>query len=267
MAQHVIETFDLTKKFNVRFSSGGKSLSVFDRLLRRRRFRAREIAAVDHVSLGVDSGEILGLLGPNGAGKTTFIKLLCSMLLPDEGSASICGYDVVKEWRRVRRLVGVALPPSTRFFWFSGREYLEYFAVEWDTSPRETKGRVNELLELMGLADRADDLAQRYSRGMQCKLLLARLLIPNPPVLLLDEPTVGLDVRSARTFRDLIKRLAHEEGRAVLYTTHQMSEAEYVCDRIALLNKGRIVALDTPQNLRRVVEDEVIIKVGVTGLS
>jgi len=226
--------------------------TLFQRLRReadpRDRFRA-----VDGISLRVERGEIFGVLGPNGAGKTTTMKMLATLLEPTAGSATILGLDVVRQARDVRRRMGAVLSDGRSLYWkLTARENLEYFAALYHVPPREARTRIAAVLETVQLADRADDYVERYSTGMRQRLVLARALLPAPELLLLDEPTVGLDPQSARALRDQVRDL-REEGRTVLLTTHYMEEADQLCDRIAIIDHGQIVALDNPAGLKRTI--------------
>ena len=211
------------------------------------------VEALRGISFKVRFGEVVGLLGPNGAGKTTTIKILATLLIPDEGHASVCDYDVVKEVSKVRELIGVMLNVEKGFYGkLTGEENLRYFASLYGLPRNEIKRRVKELIELLEL-DRlgaTHKLYEEFSLGMKARLAFARALLRDPPVLLLDEPTLGLDPPSARKIRELVKELARKEGKAVFYTTHNMFEAEIVCDRILLINHGRIIAEGTPDYLK-----------------
>ncbi len=211
------------------------------------------IRALKGVSFRVRHGEVVGLLGPNGAGKTTTIKILATLLIPDSGKATIEGYDVVKNAKEVRRRIGVMLTVEKGFYGkLTGRENLEYFGALYGLDMSEIRRRVKELMELMELSrlGAEDRLFEEYSLGMKARLALARALLKDPPVLLLDEPTLGLDPPSARKIRSLVRDLARREGKAILYTTHNMFEAELVCDRVLMINKGVIVAEGSPEELK-----------------
>lgn len=230
-------------------------------LLKRKR---QEVHALKGVSFAVWKGEVFGLLGPNGAGKTTTVKILSTLLLPDEGEAMIMGHDVVNEAKKVRELIGVSLTVEKGFFWkLTGRENLTYFGMLHGMDGKELKERVQEVLDLVGLTGlgAADKLYEEYSLGMKARLSIARAMITDPEVLILDEPTLGLDPPSARTLRELLVRLAHHEGKTVLVTTHNMFEAEIVCDRVAIINEGKIIALDTVEGLKRHLADRVSLEV------
>jgi ABC-2 type transport system ATP-binding protein len=210
------------------------------------------IEALQGVNLKVKKGEVLGLLGPNGAGKTTLIKILCTLVIHDEGEAYVCGVDVKKEPRKVLRLLQAVLPESRGFNWrLSGKQNLEFYALLYGMQSKEASERINYLLEFTGMADRADDSYQRYSTGMQRKLLLCRALLRNTPVLLFDEPTAGLDPRAGVEFRETLRtKLAREEGKTILFSSHNLEEVQAVCDRIAILDHGKITAIDSPENIR-----------------
>jgi len=233
-------------------------------------FKGRTIVieALKGVSFKIYPGEVVGLLGPNGAGKTTTIKIISTLLIPDEGEAYVKGYDVVTEADMVRKNIGVMLTVEKGFYnKLTGRENLEYFAALYGLSSNTIKKRVQEVLEIVGLEElgASDRLFEEYSLGMKARLNLARALLRDPDVVLLDEPTLGLDPPSARKIRDLVKGLAHREGKTVLYTTHNMFEAEIVCDRIILINKGIIVAEGTPDELKDKIMAFRTVKIMVKG--
>lgn len=215
--------------------------------------KKKSFRALDDVHLSIDQGEVRGLLGPNGAGKTTLVKILSTVLLPTEGRASVMGHDVVSETAKVRPLIGIVFGGDRGLHWhLTAREILDYWAALYAVPKVETKPRIAMLLERVGLADRADQRVGTFSRGMKQRLHLARGLISNAKVLFLDEPTIGMDPLAARDFRSLIKELK-AEGRTILLTTHDMAEAEAVCDRVALIDHGRLLAVETPASLARIV--------------
>ena len=216
------------------------------------------IEALSGLNLEVQEGEIFGILGPNGAGKTTLIKILCTLVHHDEGEAYICGFNVKKEPRKVLANLQAVLPGSRGFTWrLSGRQNLEFYSLLYGLEDDIAKERIEYLLELTGLLERADDDYQRYSTGMQRKLLLCRGLLRDTPIILFDEPTTGLDPYSAAEFRSLIKdRLVAEEGKTVLLSTHNLSEAQEMCDRIAIMDRGKITACDTPDRIKYEKVDE-----------
>jgi ABC-2 type transport system ATP-binding protein len=214
----------------------------------KRRGSAR-VVALDDVSLTIPAEEIHGLLGPNGAGKTTLVKILSTVLLPTSGRARVLGHDVVSETNAVRPLIGIVFGGERGLYWrLSGRQNLEYWGALYKLSTSDAKRRTQELLERVGLADKADERVEEYSRGMKQRLHLARGLIGDGKVLFLDEPTTGMDPLAAREFRTLIGEL-RGEGRTILLATHDMAEAETVCDRVTLIDRGRIIATESPRTL------------------
>ena len=212
--------------------------------------RKREpVTALDGVSLTIPVGEVHGLLGPNGAGKTTLVKILSTVLLPTEGRALVCGHDVVTETKAVRPLIGIVFGGERGLYTrLSARQNLEYWGALYRLSGLQIKERSAMLLDRVGLTERADQRVEEYSRGMQQRLHLARGLMGDARVLFLDEPTAGMDPLAAREFRQLIGELKGE-GRTILLTTHDMVEAETVCDRVTLIDRGRLLATETPRTL------------------
>jgi ABC-2 type transport system ATP-binding protein len=241
-----IEAIGLVKEFE----RGRRTL--WQRLRREPDLRER-FRAVDGVDLHVERGEIFGLLGPNGAGKTTTQRMLATLLEPTAGTARVLGLDVVRDAREVRRRMGAVLSDGRSLYWkLTARENLEYFAALYHVPPAVARPRIASVLETVRLEDRADDYVERFSTGMRQRLVLARALLPDPELLLLDEPTVGLDPQSARDLRDRVIAL-RDQGRTVVLTTHYMEEADQLCDRIAIIDHGRIAALDTPAALKRTI--------------
>ncbi|MBX7199313.1 MAG: ABC transporter ATP-binding protein [Rhodospirillaceae bacterium] len=213
----------------------------------------RTTQALSDVTLSFAEGEVSGLLGPNGAGKTTLVKILSTVLLPTAGRAFVLGHDVVGETAKVRPLIGIVFGGDRGLHWqLTARETLEYWAALYDVPVREVSRRSVSLLERVGLAAWADTRIENYSRGMKQRLHLARGLISDARVLFLDEPTIGMDPLAARDFRGLVKELK-AEGRTILLTTHDMAEAEAVCDRVALIDHGRVLAIETPASLAQMV--------------
>ena len=226
----------------------------------------REVLAVDDVSFGIQEGELFGLLGPNGAGKTTTVKMLTTLLIPTLGSASVKGFDVVTQANEVRKRIGFIFGGERGLYWrLSGIDNLRYFASLYNLDYEITKKRIPQLLELVGLNGRGDEKVQGYSRGMKQRLHVARTLLHNPDVLFLDEPTLGLDPVGAREFRQVILDLQSEK-KTILLTTHYMFEADALCDRIAIINHGRIIAIDTPGGLKTHVSDLNVLEVETFGV-
>jgi ABC-2 type transport system ATP-binding protein len=239
-----IEATGLTKDFE-------KGRRTLWQRMRREPDRRETFRAVDSIDLRVATGEVFGILGPNGAGKTTTMRMLATLLEPTAGRATVLGHDLATEARAIRRRLGAVLSGERSLYWkLTARENLEYFAALYHVAPSETAGRIASILEMVKLTDRADDYVEKFSTGMRQRLVLARALLPAPSLLLLDEPTVGLDPQAARDLRDRVLQL-RDEGRTVLLTTHYMEEADQLCDRIAIVDHGRIVALDTPDGLKR----------------
>jgi ABC-2 type transport system ATP-binding protein len=225
----------------------------------------REIVAVDDVAFEIQEGELFGLLGPNGAGKTTTVKMLTTLLIPTAGSALVKGFDVVKQADEVRKRIGFIFGGERGLYWrLSGIDNLRYFASLYAIDPDLTKKRIPYLLDMVGLNGRGDEKVQGYSRGMKQRLHVARTLLHDPDVLFLDEPTLGLDPVGAREFRQVILNLQSEK-KTILLTTHYMFEADALCDRIAVINHGCIIALDTPGGLKAHVRDLNVVEVETFG--
>jgi ABC-2 type transport system ATP-binding protein len=225
-----------------------------------------EVQAVRGVSFQVERGELFGLLGPNGAGKTTTIKMLITLLLPTSGTLRVLGHDVVAEPRQVRRRVGYVFGGDRGLYErLSGLDNLRYFAELYGVPPKEQRGRIGELLELVGLTGREGERVEGYSRGMRQRLHIARGLLHRPDVLFLDEPSIGLDPVGARELRTTVKALV-DKGTTVLLTTHYMFEADEMCDRIAVIAKGQIVASGTPGDLKQRVGGGTVVEIEVFGV-
>ena len=208
-----------------------------------RRFNGRE--AVRGISFSVGRGEVFGFLGPNGAGKSTTINMLTGQLLPSGGAARVAGFDCATEYERLQPLIGVVSEQQNLYERMSGRDNLSFFAQLYSAPAR----RVDEVLEIVGLKDRAKDKVRTYSNGMKQRMIIGRALLNTPQVLFLDEPTRGLDPSAARDIRKLIRDLG-EADVTVFLTTHYMEEADQLCHHLAFINEGQIVALDTPQKLK-----------------
>ena len=229
------------------------------------RRKTKRIEAVRGISFAVGEGELFGLLGPNGAGKTTTIKMLITLLIPTAGTARVLGLDVVKDAKEVRKRIGYVFGGERGVYErLSGYDNLRYFAELYGVPPREQKARIEGLLELVGLTGREHERAEGYSRGMKQRLHVARGLLHDPEVVFLDEPTIGLDPVGAREVRATIASLT-EAGKTVLLTTHYMFEADALCDRIAVISQGEIVAQGTPSDLKRGVGEGTVVEVEVFG--
>ena len=203
------------------------------------------LRALDGISFSVEAGETFGFLGPNGAGKTTTIRILTGQLRPTSGKARVMGFDVVTERQALKPVIGVVFEDQNLYQRLSARDNLNFIADLYG-APRI---RVDEALKRVGLQERANDSLKKYSNGMKQRLMIARALLHRPQVLFMDEPTLGLDPNIAREIRAFIRDLA-KGGMTVFLTTHYMEEADQLCDRVAILDHGQIVALDTPQNLK-----------------
>jgi ABC-2 type transport system ATP-binding protein len=255
-----VEVTGLTKVFE-------KGRRTIWQRLRREPDTREKFVAVKGIDLRVERGEIFGVLGPNGAGKTTTLRMLATLLEPTSGDVRILGIDVKTHPREVRANLGAMLSGERSLYWkLTARENLEYFAALYHVPPKEATARIESALVAVKLADRADDYVERYSTGMRQRLALARALLPDPPLVILDEPTVGLDPQSARDLRDRVRELKRQ-GRTVLLTTHYMEEADQLCDRIAIIDHGVIVALDTPAALKRRIRagEVVTLEIALTG--
>jgi ABC-2 type transport system ATP-binding protein len=230
----VIETFKLTRVFN-------------------------GLTAVDKLDINVESGEIFALLGPNGAGKTTTISMLCTILKPTSGTAKVNGFDIVKEAMQVRRSIGIVFQDPSIDDRLTGRENLFMHANLYGVPASEQKTRIDNILKLVELEDRADDLMRTYSGGMRRRLELARGLIHYPKVLFLDEPTLGLDPQTRDHVWKYIRELKEAHDITVVLTTHYMDEADRLSDHIAIMDYGKIIALDTSSKLKETLEGDVVI--------
>jgi ABC-2 type transport system ATP-binding protein len=213
-------------------------------------------AAAEDVTFTVNSGEIFGFLGPNGAGKTTTIKMIVGLLQPTSGTVRVAGYDVQTQPLLAKASTGFAPDEPNLYAKLSAREILRFVGELYNLNPAQTAHRIDELLRLFDLAEAGDDLIDSYSHGMQQKTALAAALVHDPKVLILDEPTVGLDPRSARLIKDILRQMA-ERGAAVFLSTHILEIAERMCDRIAIINQGHVIAQGTMDQLRNLGQGEV----------
>jgi ABC-2 type transport system ATP-binding protein len=227
----------------------------------------KSVEAVKGVSFEIAPGELFGLLGPNGAGKTTTIKMLITLLVPTSGTASVLGHDVVADVRDVRRRIGYVFGGDRGLYErLSGLDNLRYFSELYGVEPREQKARIGALVELVGLTGREGEKVEGYSRGMRQRLHIARGLLHDPDVFFLDEPSIGIDPVGARELRATIAGL-REQGKTVLLTTHYMFEADELCDRIAVIRSGEIVAEGTPAALKGLVSAGRVLEVETYGVA
>jgi ABC-2 type transport system ATP-binding protein len=229
-------------------------------------FRHREwVEAVKDVSLEIKEGEFFGMLGPNGAGKTTLIKMLCCLVLPNSGKARVFGHDVVRDEQSVKETVGLVSSEERSFFWrITGRENLQFYASLYHIPKQQANAHINELLELVDLADDGDTRFQNYSTGMRQKLAIARGLLSQPRLLFVDEPTRSLDPVSAQAVRLFLKEKIAAEGKTVVLATHNLNEAEQLCDRLAIMDHGHLKALGTVSELRSIfqTQEKCVLQIG-----
>lgn len=246
------------------------AIEVMDlkRLFTKRQGRTpRTVIALDGIDLRVEEGELFGVLGPNGAGKTTLIKILATLLLPTSGQAFVDGIDVVKDPLSVRRRINmVSGGEQSGYGILTVRETLWMFSQFYGVPGRVAQARIAELLQVVGLVDEANTRVNRLSTGMRQKMNFARCFVSDPKIVFLDEPTLGLDVGAARDVRNFIKNWVRAQpGRTVLLTTHYMAEADELCDRVAIIDQGKILACDSPENLKRRVSQESVFQLEVEG--
>ena len=225
---NIIETENLTREFN-------------------------GLVAVDRVNLNIKEGEVFGFLGPNGAGKTTLTKMLCTLLDPTSGRAEVCGYDVMQERNRVRGCIGVVFQDACIDKFLTGRENLDFHARMYHIQGGMREKRIAEVLDLLELAGRENIRVGELSGGIQRRFEVARGFMNRPEVLFLDEPTLGLDIQARRALWDYIRMLNEQEGATIILTTHYIEEADYLCDRVAIIDYGKVVVVDAPEKLKEVV--------------
>jgi ABC-2 type transport system ATP-binding protein len=248
---YIVETFNLTKRFPQVKSYREMFIHPF---------RKKETTALESVSIKVRRGELFGILGPNGAGKTTLIKLLCTLILPNEGTAYINGYNVVEESEKVKASIGLITGEERSFYWrLTGKQNLQFFASLYNLSSYDAQERINRVLKLVDLQDKADDRFQSYSTGMKQRMAIARGLINDPEVLFMDEPTKGLDPIITQEIREFIaETIVKEQGKTVFLATNNMQEAEQLCDRIAIINQGKVKAYGTLGDLQEIMSPKLI---------
>ena len=230
---NIIETENLTKKFN-------------------------GFTAVDNISLSVKKGEVFGFLGPNGAGKTTTIKMLITLLNPTSGSAKVADYDILKNRDKVRKNIGVVFQDPALDTELTGRENLDFHARMYGLGRETRKARIDDVLNLVDLDNKKNEFVKNYSGGMKRRLEIARGLMHSPTVLFLDEPTLGLDSQTRRAIWDYIRKMNKDEDTTIFLTTHYMDEADYLCDRIGIIDHGKILVIDSTENLKNSIGNDVI---------
>ncbi len=246
---YIIETFNLTKRY--------PQIKRYHEIVIHP-LQKREITALEKVNIRVQKGEVFGLLGPNGAGKTTLIKTLCTLLLPNEGTASVNGYDIVKEEREVKRSIGYVVNDERSFYWrLTGRQNLGFFAMLNNLPSDRANCRIDEVLRLVGLETNGDKRVKDYSTGMKQKLAIARGMLSDPEVLFMDEPTRSLDPMIAKSLREFIKKnIVEGQGKTVFLSTHNLGEAEVLCDRIAIIDRGKIKASGTLDEMKALLDEK-----------
>ena len=227
--------------------------------------RFGEFTVVDRVSFEVRSGELFGLLGPNGAGKTTLSRMLTTLIVPTSGEGTVAGFDIAREPERVREAIGVIPQALTSDLDLTGWENIDIYGQFYDLPRRRRRERARHLLHMVGLTERANDLVQTYSGGMRRRLEIARGLVHSPEVLFLDEPTIGLDPQSRRAVWELLEQLRSETGLTISLTTHYMDEAERLCDRIAIVDGGKIIAIGTAAELKAMVKGSDRLELEISG--
>ena len=216
------------------------------------------LVAVDHISFEVEQGEIFGFLGPNGAGKTTTVMMLATALNPSSGTATVCGHDIIRDRNEVRKSIAVVFEELSLDVDLTGKENLDFHARMYHLDKKTREERVSRALGLVGLKGKQNMLVKHYSGGMQRRLEIARGMLNYPEVLFLDEPTLGLDVQTRRMLWDYAKKLNREFGTTILLTTHYVEEADYLCDKIAVLHQGKIVVAGTPEKLRNSLGESLL---------
>lgn len=215
---------------------------------------------MDNLSLDICNNEVFGLLGQNGAGKTTIIHMLATLLKPTSGSATVNGFDIVKEPAKVRASIGIVFQAPSSDDMLTGYENLKLHSLLYNVPRKIREKRISDVLELVDLTERQHDQVKKYSGGMRRRLEIARGILHKPKILFLDEPTLGLDPRSRESMWNYIRKLVQEEKITIILTTHYMEEADFLCDRIGILDRGKIIALDTPSQLKEIVSGNDIIK-------
>lgn len=220
--------------------------------------RYENLVAVDNVNLEIGKNEVFGLLGPNGAGKTTLIHMLATLLKPTSGTATVNGYDIISESAKVRSSIGIVFQTPSSDDMLTGYENLKIHAYLYGVRSSEREKRIQSVLDLVGLGDRQHDQVKKYSGGMRRRLEIARGLLHEPTVMFLDEPTLGLDPSSREMMWEYIKKLVKEKEVTLILTTHYMEEADHLCNRIGIIDEGKIIALDTPTNLKKSIGGDIV---------
>ena len=219
------------------------------------------IKALDNLNLNIKKGELLGIIGPNGAGKTTAIRIICCILQPNSGEVTVGGYSIHNDQIKIKSMIGYLPEEPNLYERFKARDLLKYFGELYGVPKDQLEGRIDELLELVGMSERSEDRINTFSKGLRQRIGIARALIHDPELIIFDEPTMGLDPATSRTIRNFIKELKGDK--TVLLCTHYMDEADLLCDRVAILNQGKIRDIGTPKSLKEKVHGDIILKVKV----
>jgi ABC-2 type transport system ATP-binding protein len=220
--------------------------------------------AVNNLSIEIGKGEVFGLLGPNGAGKTTTLRMLACLISPTEGSATVNGFNIQREPLKVRQSVGILTENPSLYERLTAYENMNFFAEAYGlTNPQQRSDRIKELLEFFNLWDRRNDKVATFSKGMKQKLAIVRATVHSPPILFLDEPTAGLDPESAKEIRDLMATLSRQEKSTILLCTHHLEDAEKLCNRVMIMNRGKCVIIGTPDELREKISGQPVIQIGL----
>ncbi len=219
------------------------------------------IKALDNLNLDIKKGELLGIIGPNGAGKTTAIRIICCILQPNSGEVTVGGYSIHHDQIKIKSMIGYLPEEPNLYERFKARDLLKYFGELYGVPKNQIDGRIDELLELVGMSERAEDRINTFSKGLRQRIGIARALIHDPEIIIFDEPTMGLDPATSRTIRNFIKGLKGDK--TVILCTHYMDEADLLCDRVAILNQGRIHDIGTPKSLKEQVHGDIILEVRV----
>ncbi|MHA1131436.1 MAG: ABC transporter ATP-binding protein [Candidatus Helarchaeota archaeon] len=231
--------------------------------------RFKDLVAVDHVTFEVKKGEIFGLLGPNGAGKTTLIRMLCTLARPSEGSATVAGYEIGKEDGKIRKHIGLVSEKMIMYEQLTAKENLKLFGKLYDIPKDKLYEKMYDLLKLVNMENWADKQVGTFSTGMKQRINVIRALLNEPEILFLDEPTLGLDPQSTSELREFIRKINTENGTSMILTTHMMSEADMLCNRIGIIDYGKIIALDTAGNLKKMISDKdtTVVELDISNLT
>ncbi len=223
------------------------------------------IKALDDINLEIKRGELLGIIGPNGAGKTTAIRMACCILKPDFGDIKVDGMSIHEDPIRIKSMIGYLPEEPNLYERFKAKDLLRYFAELYGVPKNDINGRIEDLLELVGMTERKDDRINTFSKGLRQRISVARALVHDPDIIILDEPTMGLDPATANSIRDFVRNLKGKK--TMILCTHYMAEADSLCDRVAILNKGKIIDVGTPSYLKSKIHGDIILKVRIQNIN